>query len=389
MSKNIINQLAEEKDSYFNAAIPPIFSNSNFLFSNVEDMRNAMSSKSPSPFYTRGSNPTTSIFEKKIAALEGTEKAIALGSGMAAISTAILSQIKSGEHMISVRRPYTGTDRFMKEILPSLNVEVSFVDGSDTENFKNKIKNNTKLIYLESPNSWTYEMQDLEEISKIAKKHNIITIIDNSYSSPINCNPSKWGIDIIIHSATKYIGGHANAMGGVICSSSNIIDSINNKEFKLIGSILSPFNSWLFINGLRTLPVRMKHISESTPKVVKFLEENSEVKKVIYPSSKNFTQNNLVEKYIKKPCGQFTIVLKSEKKSKIEKFCNNLNNFYMGASWGGHESLIFPEISRYNNDSEYYSKTDLLPHNFVRFYIGLEETDLLIEDLDKSLKSIT
>ena len=168
-----------------------------------------------------------------------------------------------------------------------------------------------------------------------------------------------------------------------------IIDTINNKEFKLIGSVLSPFNSWLFINGLRTLPIRMKHISESTPKVVKFLEENSEVKEVIYPSSNNFPQNKLVKKYIKKPCGQFTIVLKSEKKSKIEKFCNNLNNFFMGASWGGHESLIFPEISRYNNDSEYYSKTDFLPHNFIRFYIGLEETDLLIEDLDKSLKSIT
>ena len=203
-------------------------------------------------------------------------------------------------HIISVRKPYTGTDRFMKEILPPLNIEVSFVDGTDTENFKNKIKNNTKLIYIESTNSCTNEKQHNEEISKIAKKQNIITIIDNSYSSPINCNPSKWGIDIIIHSATKYIGGHANAMGGVICSSSKIIDSINNKEFKLIGSVLSPFNSWLFINGLRTLPIRMKHISESTPKVVKFLEENSEVKEVIYPSSKNFPQNKLVKKYIKK-----------------------------------------------------------------------------------------
>ena len=388
MKENIINQLAEDKESYFNAAIPPIFSNSNFLFSNVNDMREAMSSKSSNPFYTRGSNPTTSILEKKIAGLEGTEKAIALSSGMAAITTVILSQVSSGDHIISIKRPYTGTDRFMKEILPKLNVKVSFVDGSRTENFSNAIRDNTKVIYLESPNSWTYQMQDLDTISRIAKENKIITIIDNSYASPINCNPSKWGIDLIIHSATKYIGGHANAMGGIICGSNKIIENINNREFKLIGSVLSPFNSWLFINGLRTLNIRMKYISESAPLVVKFLEDHELVESVIYPHSEKFNQFELAKKYIKKPCGQFTIVLKTNKKYKIEKFCNNLNNFFMGASWGGHESLIFPEISRYNNDSEYYSKTDFLPHNYIRFYIGLEDTDLLINDLKKSLESI-
>ena len=212
MTKDIINHLGENREEYFNAALPPIFSNSNFLFSKVEDMREAMISKNNIPFYTRGHNPTTKIFEKKIAALESTESAIALSSGMAAISTAILSQVKSGEHMISVNQPYTGTDKLMKEVLPNHGIEISFIDGKDTVNFSNQIKENTKVIYLESPNSWTYEMQDLEEISKIAKKNKLITIIDNSFSSPINCNPAKWGIDIIIHSATKYIGGHANCL---------------------------------------------------------------------------------------------------------------------------------------------------------------------------------
>ncbi len=213
MKEDIINHLGENREDYFNAAIPPIFSNSNFLFSRVKDMRDAMISSNNIPFYTRGNNPTTRIFEQKIAALENTESALAFSTGMGAISTAILSQIKSGEHIISVDRPYTGTDKFMREILPKYNIKVSFVDGSSTKNIEKKIRKNTKLIYLESPNSWTYDMQDLEEISKIAKKNKIITIIDNSYASPINCNPSDWGIDIIIHSATKYIGGHANAMG--------------------------------------------------------------------------------------------------------------------------------------------------------------------------------
>ena len=386
MKKDIINQLGENRGDYFNAAIPPIFSNSNFLFSTVEDMRAAMISSNNIPFYTRGNNPTTRILEEKMAALEKTESAIALSTGMAAISSAILSQIKSGEHIISVNKPYTGTDKFMREILPKYNIDVTFTDGTSTDNFKKEIKKKTKLIYLESPNSWTYEMQDLEDISRLAKKNNIITIIDNSYASPINCNPSVWGIDIIIHSATKYIGGHANAMGGIICASKKTIDEIYNKEFKLIGGVLSPFNSWLFINGLRTLDIRMQYISQSTPKIVKFLENHDKIKRVIYPHSNSYNQKDLVKKYLKKPCGQFSIILKSNEPSEIEKFCDNLQHFKMAASWGGHESLIFPELARYDNKSKYYSKTELLPKNYIRFYIGLEKTDILINDIKNSLK---
>ena len=386
MKKDIINQLGENRGDYFNAAIPPIFSNSNFLFSTVEDMRAAMISSNNIPFYTRGNNPTTRILEEKMAALEKTESAIALSTGMAAISSAILSQIKSGEHIISVNKTYTGTDKFMREILPKYNIDVTFTDGTSTDNFKKEIKKNTKLIYLESPNSWTYEMQDLEDISRLAKKNNIITIIDNSYASPINCNPSVWGIDIIIHSATKYIGGHANAMGGIICASKKTIDEIYNKEFKLIGGVLSPFNSWLFINGLRTLNIRMEYISKSTPKIVKFLENHDKIKRVIYPHSNSHNQKDLVKKYLKKPCGQFSIILKSNEPSEIEKFCDNLEHFKMAASWGGHESLIFPELARYDNKSKYYSQTELLPKNYIRFYIGLEKTDILINDIKNSLK---
>ena len=132
----------------------------------------------------------------------------------------------------------------------------------------------------------------------------------------------------------------------------------------------------------------MKYVSESTPKVVDFLEKESKIKKVLYPHSKDFSQKHLVKKYLKKPCGQFTIVLKTENDKKIERFCNNLSHFRMAASWGGHESLIFPEIARYNNESEYYSKTELLPKNYIRFYIGLEETNLIIDDIKNSLSKI-
>lgn len=391
MNRFIINQLDENREDYFNAAIPPIFSNSNFLFSTLDEMRTSMNDINKS-FYTRGTNPTTRILEKKIAALENTENALALSSGMAAISTAVLSQVKSEEHMICVKNPYSGTEKLLNEIIPKYGIEVSYVEGKDPINFTKKIQKNTKVIYLESPNSWTWDMQDLEEIAKIAKKNKIVTIIDNSYASPINCNPAKWGIDIIIHSLTKYIGGHANAMGGIICSNNNIINEIYESEFKLLGGVLSPFNSWLFINGLRTLKIRMNFISKSTPKVVKFMEQNEKVKEVIYPHSKKYDQKELVNKYLKKPSGQFSIILNTKNEKKIEgfcdKLCNNNNSFRMAASWGGHESLIFPELVRYNIESKYYSETDLLPKNYIRFYIGLEDTDEIIKDISEALNTI-
>lgn len=190
MNRFIINQLDENREDYFNAAIPPIFSNSNFLFSTLDEMRTSMNDINKS-FYTRGTNPTTRILEKKIAALENTENALALSSGMAAISTAVLSQVKSEEHMICVKNPYSGTEKLLNEIIPKYGIEVSYVEGKDPINFTKKIQKNTKVIYLESPNSWTWDMQDLEEIAKIAKKNKIVTIIDNSYASPINCNPAK------------------------------------------------------------------------------------------------------------------------------------------------------------------------------------------------------
>ena len=386
MIPDIINELGENREDYFNAASPPIFSTSNFLFDKVKDMREAMVTSNEKPFYTRGHNPTTRVLEKKIAALENTESAIAVSSGMGAVAIAMLSQLKSGDHLICIKKPYTGTDKLTNKILPKFNIETTFIEGKTIDEFKDGIKNNTKLIYLESPNSWTYEMQDLKKISDLAKEKNIITAIDNSYASPINCNPSNWGIDIIIHSTTKYIGGHSNAMGGIICSSKKIIDQIYECEYTLLGNVMSPFNSWIFINGLRTLKVRMNQISKSTPEIVKFLENHPKVEKVIYPHSKNFDQKDLVKKYLKNPCGQFSIKLISQSRKEIESFCDKLHHFKMGCSWGGYESLIFPEIARYNSSSKYYNDTEFLPINFIRFYIGLEDNKILIDDLKKDIK---
>ncbi|MFC2096711.1 aminotransferase class V-fold PLP-dependent enzyme [Bacteroidota bacterium] len=379
----IINQLGEERENYFNAVSPPIIQSSNFAYKSVKEFRKAIDNEKSNLIYSRGNNPTVNILQKKLAALEKTEEALVFGSGIAAISAAVLSQVKAGDHIISVKNPYSWTNTLFLDYLPGYNIECSMIDGTNPDNFENAIKENTKLIYLESPNSWTFELQDFEKVTAIAKKHNIITAVDNSYSSPLVQSPADYGIDIILHSASKYIGGHSDIVAGVLCSSKKIIEKIFYNEYLNLGGGISPFNAWLMIRGLRTLPIRLEKISDTTKKIINFLENHPKVEKLLYPFSKNFPQYELVKKQVKKEMGLFSLYLKTSNINEIEKFCNSLKIFLMAVSWGGHESLIFPAcvINQRKNDTRF-------PNNLIRMYIGLDEPESLIKDLESAFKSI-
>ena len=238
------------------------------------------------------------------------------------------------------------------------------------------------MIILESPNSWTFELQNIEEVVVIARNNGLITLMDNSYASPINQTPADYGIDIILHSASKYISGHSDTVAGILCASKKMTKKIFESEFMTLGGIISPFNSWLLLRGLRTLPVRMDRVADTTMKVIKFLENHEKVSEIYYPFSKNHSQYALAQKQMKQGGGQFTILLKTEDPEKVEAFCNTLNNFLLACSWGGHESLIFPAIVLSN--SQNYSKGGF-PVNMIRFYIGLEDSEYLINDLKFAL----
>jgi cystathionine beta-lyase/cystathionine gamma-synthase len=345
---------------------------------------NALLHESEVDFYTRGNNPTTDLLEKKMAALEGAEHALVFGSGIAAVSAAVMSQVGAGDHVVSVTKPYSWTNTLMKKYLPRFGVEVTFVEGREAVNYENAIKPNTKVFYLESPNSFTFELQDIAAVCAIAKKNNIITIIDNSYATPLFQNPIALGVDIVVHAATKYIGGHSDTMGGIICSTHAIITKIFEAEFMTLGGIISPFNSWLLLRGLRTLPVRMERIAATTKLVVDYLANHPKVQKVFFPFLPTDPQFELAQKQMRNNSGQFTIQLKTEEIQKIDLFCNSLQHFLMAASWGGHESLIYPTAASYNSGN--YKSS--LPVNLIRFYIGLEEADYLIKDLEQAFAKI-
>lgn len=381
----IINELGEERELYFNAIAPPIIQTSNFAFKEVSKLREAISDEFYSDLYSRGNNPTVSILRKKLAALDGAEDALVLSSGVAAIFLAVLANVKQGDHIVCVSKPYSWTDRLLTNLLPRFGVTTTMIDGTRIENFEAAILSNTKVIFLESPNTFTFELQDLEAVAKLAISKGIITMIDNSYCSPLYQKPIGSGIDITLQTATKYLGGHSDVVAGVICGTEQMIGKIFRSEMLTVGSVISPFNAWLLLRSLRTLEVRLERIAQSTEQVAQYLEAHPKVERLYYPFSQTFFQYELAKKQMKKSPGLCTALLKVSSVDEIERFCNSLQHFLMAVSWGGHESLIFPSCSAIQKEE---FDAENINHRLVRFYIGLEDPNYLINDIEQAFNKI-
>lgn len=378
----IINELAEERENYFNAVSPPIIQTSNFVFPTVDSLRKAFEDEYSTYLYSRGINPTVDILRKKLAALDGAEDCLVFNSGAAAIFAAVLANVKSGDHIVSVDKPYTWAQKMFNDILPRFNVTVTYIDGREISNFERAILPNTTLIYLESPNSWSFAIQDLKAVADLAKSENIVTVCDNSYATPIYQRPYELGIDLVLQSATKYISGHSDVVAGVLSGSKEQISKIFNSEYMNIGSGIQPFNAWLLIRGLRTLPARLERITKTTNQLVDFLQNHKLIEKVIFPLEKSFSQYELASKQMSGACGLLTVILKAETVQQIEMFCESLKHIMMAVSWGGHESLIIPKCS--SLPADHFNASDP-EHRMVRLYIGLEEPEYLIRDIDQAL----
>ncbi len=381
----ILNELGEDRDQYFNAIAPPVMQTSNFAFKSIADFRKGLADEYYALLYSRGNNPTVDILRKKLAALDGAEDALVFGSGIAAISIPILALLHQGDHVVSVAKPYSWTIKLFEKLLPKFGITTTFVEGTKTGNFEKAIQPNTRLIYLESPNTLTFELQDLEAVARLAKSKKITTMIDNSYCSPLNQQPHKMGIDLVAQSATKFIGGHSDVVAGVVTGSKTMIKKIFDAEFLTIGGNISPQNAWLLIRGLRTIHLRLDRICDSTKKVVDFLANHPKIEKVIFPFHPSFPQYELAKKQMKDAGGLFSIVLKAKSVEEVEKFCDSLRHFFQAVSWGGHESLVIPSIAS-------FPAKDFDPnnpqHRLIRLYVGLEDPDYLIADLKQALDVI-
>ncbi|HWY98210.1 MAG TPA: aminotransferase class V-fold PLP-dependent enzyme, partial [Bacteroidia bacterium] len=293
------------------------------------------------------------------------------------------SVVKAGDHAICVQKPYSWTNALLNKYLVNYGVTATMIDGCHIENFEKAIKPNTKLIYLESPNSLTFELQDIEAVSKLAHKHGISVVIDNSYSSPLCQKPLELGADLVLHSASKYIGGHSDLVAGVVCGSKARIENMFSKEFMNLGAIIAPNDAWLMIRSLRTLQLRIDKAVYITPQVVDALVGHPKIERIYYPFLKTNPQYELAKKQMKGSPGLFSVLLKTDIKG-VERFCNSLKRFLMAVSWGGHESLVIPFCAI----SEDNRKASNLPENLVRFFIGIDEVEYLKQDILQALDKI-
>jgi cystathionine beta-lyase/cystathionine gamma-synthase len=382
----ILNELGEDREMYFNAVTPPIFQTSNFSFKTVKDFRKGFEDESSSFMYSRATNPTLKILSQKMAALDGAEDCLVFNSGAGTIFAAVLANVKSGDHIISVKDPYSWAQKMFNNVLPRFDVSTTYVDGRDIENFEKAIQHNTSLIYLETPNSWSFYLQDLEAVAQLARSKKIITICDNSYCTPLYQRPLDLGIDIVLQSATKYINGHSDVVAGVLCGRKKMLKKIFDSEYMNMGIGTTPFNAWLILRGLRSLPARLERITTTTKKVVNFVKTKKEVEELSFPFDKDFPQYQLAQKQMQGACGLFSFILKTNKITAIENFCESLQHILMAVSWGGHESLIIPACASIKPEDFDPGNKD---HRKVRMYVGLEDSDYLIEDLERGFAGMS
>lgn len=379
--ETLIQHFAEE-EHILGAVVPPIFQNSLFVFESADQFEASFDPvNNPGKYnYSRIGNPTLDILERKLAKLEHTDAAKVFGSGMAAISAAIMSCVETGAHVVCVDTAYGPTMQFLRDYLPRFGVETTFVEGLKSEEIFDACRPNTKLIYLESPGSIVFRIQDLAAIASFAKSRGILTAIDNSYSTPLLQNPANFGIDIIVHTATKYLGGHSDVVSGALCCSRSHMDRIMGGELPLLGGILGPFPAWLLLRGLRTLRVRMDAHERAGNRMAQYLLSHPKVEHVYHVGLPDHPQRALIEKQMRGSGGLLTFQPKCQDKPTLKRFAESLEIFQMGVSWGGFESLCVPlPFKTLSWKQERW---------LVRLYCGLESIEDLIADVDQALAGL-
>lgn len=362
------------------AVVPPIYQTSLFTFRSYAEMRSVFAGEKQQAIYTRGGNPTVQVFEDKMARLEGTEAARGFASGMAAISGAVLAHVQTGDRIVAVKNLYPDAYRFFQTMLPKLGISVDYVDGSDLAQIEKALPG-ARLLYLESPTSWIFEVQDLDAIAKLARAEGVTTMIDNSWATPIFQRPARHGIDIVLHSASKYLSGHSDTVAGVVCGSAASIEKLTSSAIPYLGAKLSPFEAFLLVRGLRTLPARMLAQESATLAVAEAVQKLPGVARVYHPT----LSGKVDERQLFGSASLFSFEAAPE--VDIAAFCDSLRLFKLGVSWGGHESLVVPAAIAHEQAAGPNPLVDFgVSPRIVRLHVGLESAPALIDDVTRALK---
>ena len=411
----------QEVDPVTQSRAVPIYQTTSYVFDDCLQAENRFSLAEGGNIYTRLMNPTTDVFEKRIAALEGGVGALATASGSAAITYSILNIAKAGDHIVAANTLYGGTYNLFNHTLRNLGIDTTFVDPDEVANFEGAIQENTKAVYIESLGNPVINIVDMEAVAKIAHKHGIPLIVDNTFGTPYLIRPIEFGADVVVHSATKFIGGHGSSLGGVIIDSGKFdwaasgkfpgltepdpsyhgvkyVEALGNLAYIMkirvtllrdTGATLAPFHSFLFLQGLESLHVRVERHVENTVKIVNYLNRHEKVAWVNYPGLEDNPYHVLAEKYFKKGCGSiFTFGVKGGKEAAI-KFIDSLQIFSILANVADAKSLVIhpATTTHLQLSAEEQAACGITPDT-IRFSIGIEDADDLIADIEQALEQI-
>jgi cystathionine gamma-synthase len=357
----------------------PIYQTSTF---EVTDLEQQLRATHTDMFYTRYGNPTHTVAESAIAELEGADAALLFASGMSAITTSILALVKSGDHIVAQRDIYGGATKFLTQWLPKFGVETTLVDTTDYEEHARAIRPHTRLLHLESPTNPTLRVVDLKKVSRLAREHGLITLIDSTFSTPINCRPIEYGIDLVMHSGTKYFGGHSDLISGIVAGRRDLIDGIHETRTTL-GCNMDPHAAWLLLRGIKTLALRVHRQNQNALRVAEFLKAHPKVRSVSYPFLEGHPQRALAMEQMRGGGGVLSFEVDGTGKDACH-FAEALELFTLAPSLGGVDSLVtIPVITSHamirTEEREKMGVTEQL----VRLSVGIENVDDLIADLER------
>jgi methionine-gamma-lyase len=383
----VVHAGAEPVEKHFGAVSVPIYNASLYAFADAESGAEIHNYERSGYFYSRLGNPTTDALEKALGELEQGEDALCFASGMAAITTAILALVETGAHLVAPESHYATTGSFLKFLEEKFGVETTFVNAANAENYKLAARANTKIFYVETPANPTLQVTDIARVAELAREAGAVSIADNTFATPFNQNPLALGVDLVVHSATKYLGGHSDLSAGAIVGSRALVDRIRHSTMKLFGGCLAPNTAWLVLRGIKTLAVRMERHNLNAERIAQFLANHPKVTTVFHPSLTGHQNHEIAKRQMRGFGGMIAFDVGTLEAGKT--FLNNLKIVTIATSLGGVETIAQHSASMTNaNTPKELREKAGITDGLIRLSVGIENADDLIHDLENALSKI-
>ena len=379
----------QEHELYERSTQVPVVHSVSFAYKDIDTWQKVALEETEGHIYSRNTNPTVRVFEDKVKELEGAQSATSFASGMSAISNTLATLLRPGDRIVSIKDSYGGTNVIFNEFLPPLNIDVCLCETNDYEQIESQISSGCKVLYLETPTNPTIKITDIKRLSSAAKKVGAIVVVDNTFATPINQNPLELGADIVLHSASKYLGGHADALGGVICGNKELVKKVYHYR-EINGAALSPMDAYSLLRGMKTLKLRVERQNESAMTIARYLNSHPMIEQVNYPGLESHPGHEVAKKQMSGGYGGMLSFAVKGGLETIKMFLPRLKYAHMAANLGCVETVVGPPLTTSHVECSAEERAAAgIPEGLVRYSTGIEDVEDLIADLEQALVTIS